>query len=340
MWLYTGVVMFRNFLFDKKILRSSEFDLPLIVVGNLRVGGTGKTPHVDYLIRILKQEFKVATLSRGYGRKTHGFREVTIQNKSHESGDESLQIKYKYPQIPVFVGENRVEAITQLLYDHEEIQCVVLDDAFQHRALKAGFNIVLSEYAKLYVDDKMLPLGRLREPIKGIERADCIIVTKCPDYFREIDKNLTIKKLNLTKEIPVFFSSIKNGRLYPLSGHENVVHPYLVEEVLLVCGIANPTPLISYLEENYESVETLIFKDHHRFNSADIQKIMHKFKAIACKNKIIITTEKDAIRLKDLDSTPGWEKMPIYVLPIEVEFRGNDGEMFNELIKKYVRKNN
>lgn len=340
MWIYTAVIKIRNFLFDKRIIKSTEFDLPVIVVGNLRVGGTGKTPHIDYLIRLFKDNSQIASLSRGYGRKTTGFREVEINDKSFEVGDEPLQLKIKYPEVPVFVGENRVEAIKKIMSLKNDIQAIFLDDAFQHRSLKAGLNIVLTEHAKLFSEDKLLPVGRLREPIKGIERADCIIVTKCPRYFRDIDKQQIINKLNLTKQIPIFFSFFKNGRLYPLLGHENVTHPNLVEEVLLVCGIGNPTPLITYLEDNYEGVNTLIFKDHHRYTKTDMQKIVHKYNSIACKNKIIITTEKDATRLKDLDPIPGWNKMPIYVLPIVVEFKGEDGENFNELIKNYVRKNN
>ena len=339
MWVYSIIIRLRNFLFDKKILRSTAFQIPTIVVGNLRVGGTGKTPHVDYLLQLLRSEFMVSSLSRGYGRKTKGFREVSVDDKSYESGDEPLQLKIKHPEIPVFVGEKRVDAIRKICRQKPEIKAIVLDDAFQHRSLKAGFNIVLTEHSKLFSEDKLLPVGRLREPVKGIERADCVIVTKCPRYFRDIDTDIVIKKLNLPKALPVFFSYVKNGRLYPLIGHENVPHPNLVEEVLLVCGIANPYPLIQFLEENYEEVNTLIFRDHHNYTTADMLKIMQRFQSIACKNKIIITTEKDAIRLKDLDPVKAWNKMPIYVLPIEVSFKGDYGEKFNELILDYVRKN-
>lgn len=339
MYIYEIVVRFRNFLFDKGIMKSSEFDFPVIVVGNLRVGGTGKTPHVDYLIQLLSKEFNVGSLSRGYGRKTSGFREVNLLNKSYETGDESLQLKLKYPDIPVFVGENRVEAITQILFEHSELHCLILDDAFQHRALKAGVTILLSEYKKLFLDDKLLPLGRLREPIEGANRADIIIITKCPKYLRSIDQQAVIERINPRADIPVFFSFFKNGRLYPLAGHENVAYPSLVEEVLLVCGIANPKPLIDHLDENYEEISTLLFKDHHVYTKNDLHKIMQKFNSISCKNKIIITTEKDATRFKDVGDVPGWSKLPIYVSPIEVEFIGDDGKYFNEKIKNYVREN-
>lgn len=339
MWVYSIIIRLRNFFYDKNILHSTEFDLPLIIVGNLRVGGTGKTPHVDYLLRLLFNSNKVSSLSRGYGRKTKGFREVLVNDKSSDTGDESLQLKIKYPNVPIFVGEKRVDAVRNIISSHPEIDVIVLDDAFQHRALKAGFNIVLTEHSKLFSEDKLMPIGRLREHVKGAERADCVIVTKCPYYFRDIDRDLIIKRLKLQKKVPVFFSYVKNGRLYPLHGHENVPHPNLVEEVLLVCGIANPTPLINYLDENYEEVNTMTFKDHHDFTTADMQKIMQRYNSIACKNKIIITTEKDAIRLKDLEPVKGWNKMPIYVLPIEVAFKGEDGEKFNELILNYVRKN-
>ncbi|MCK5857440.1 MAG: tetraacyldisaccharide 4'-kinase [Bacteroidales bacterium] len=329
----------RNQLFDKGIFKSSEFDLPIINVGNLAVGGSGKTPHVEYLIRLLKQEFKVATLSRGYGRNTRGFREVKINDKASESGDEPLQIKKHFPDINVFVGEKRVEAVSQLLFEHSKIEAIILDDAYQHRAIKAGFNILLTDYSKIFPDDKIMPSGRLREHPLGANRADLIIVTKCPmDLTIEKRKELQNKISNFS-HAPTLYSGINYQKtLVPIFSNRIDIKTGI--NIILVSGIAKSLGFEEYVKEAYKpkSFEHFNFRDHYHFKKSDLQHIEEKFNTFA-NPKIILCTDKDAVRLSEVAQGNSFAKLPVYRLPIEVAFLGNDKKIFDKKITDYVRQN-
>ena len=328
--IYWGITSLRNFCFNKKIMKSSVYSLPIINVGNLSMGGTGKTPHVEYLIRLLKNEFKVATLSRGYGRKTQGYLLADNLSTSIDIGDEPLQYQSKFgDEIYVSVGANRVEAMVHLLGEKEDTEVVVLDDAFQHRAIQAGFNILLTTFEQPFYNDFIFPVGNLRESRKGKNRADCIIVTKCPLELSEKTKSEYRKKLRT--ELPVYFSSVQYGELTSLSQHKKAI-----ENIILVTGIAKPKPLESFLSIKYNIKEVFTFKDHHRFTDQDIAKIHEIFDNLAGANNAIVTTEKDAMRLKDvidgeLLKKYNWcyqEMTVILDRPME----------FNQMIIDYVRK--
>ena len=333
------ITKIRNQLFDKGIFKSSEFDLPIINVGNLAVGGSGKTPHVEYLINLLKHEFKVATLSRGYGRNTRGFREVNINDKASESGDEPLQIKKHFPDINVFVGEKRVEAVSQLLFKQPDIDVILLDDAYQHRAIKAGLNILLTDFSKIFTDDKIMPAGRLREHPQGANRADLVIVTKCS---LDLDYNIQISihnKISKFTNAPVLFSGIKyHHEIIPL--FTNRININTKMNIVLVSGIAKSLGFEDYVKETFQpnNFEHFNFRDHYHFKANDLTRIEEKFNTFA-DPKIILCTDKDAVRLMEVAKGSEFEKLPVYRLPIEVDFLGNDKKIFDKKITDYVRQN-
>ena len=333
------ITKIRNQLFDKGYFKSSEFDLPIINVGNLAVGGSGKTPHVEYLIRLLQGEFKVATLSRGYGRNTRGFREVNVNDKASESGDEPLQIKKHFPDINVFVGEKRVEAVSQLLFKHPDIEVILLDDAFQHRAIKAGFNILLTDYSKIFTDDKIMPAGRLREHPRGAKRADLVIVTKCPLDLYEDAKEQLKTKISQYTSADVLFSGIKyQEELIPIFNQNSVIEQGV--NIVLISGIAKSLGLEDYVISKYKPKEFthFNFRDHYHFKESDLKNIEEKFNTFA-DPKIILCTDKDAVRLSEVAQNNSFEKLPVYRLPIEVEFLGEDQKIFDKKITDYVRQN-
>lgn len=328
--LYGGVVALRNFLFNIRILKSSEFDVKTILVGNLSAGGTGKTPHVEYLIRLLKNEYKIATLSRGYGRKTTGFVRATKSITASDIGDEPYQFYQKFEDINVFVEAKRVNGIVEIMSQEEVPDVILLDDAFQHRSLKAGLSILLTDFHSPFYADFMLPTGDLREFPVGKNRADVIVVTKCPESIEDDEKRVVLEKIN-TPEIPIFFSKISYSN--PIGVFNKSEYKITdLESVVLVTGIANPTSLLSYLEKHSLQVTHLKYQDHYPFSEKDIEKIIQKFKAINFQKKLILTTEKDAMRLKDFDKL---KELPIAYIPIEMEFLENE-ETFNSIIKNYV----
>lgn len=300
-----------------------------ICVGNLSIGGTGKSPHVDYIAKLLiDQKKKVATLSRGYGRKTKGFLEVKSSSTANDVGDEPLMFKIKNgDSLNVVVCEDRTEGVRGINELHPDTELIILDDAMQHRRVSAGMNIVLTDYARPYFEDFILPIGNLRESKTGIVRADAIIVTKCPDNLNDSQKDNLRSKINLPG-IPVFFSAIQYGKLSPV-GKEL---PKEIDTVLVVSGIANPSPLIEHLQKSYK-VEHLCFKDHHNFSAADIEQIHKKFDSFATRKKAIITTEKDYMRLKEFDAIYAenyhWAFQPIEILL-------DEQEKFNTLINTYA----
>ncbi len=333
-WLYWLAISVRNFFYDKGIWKSTSFGLPMICVGNISVGGTGKSPMVELLVRTLKPHFKVATLSRGYKRKTSGYALADDHTTALEIGDEPMQFHLKFPEIPVAVGEDRIEAVAQLMQDRPDTQLIILDDAFQHRAIQAGLNIVLTEYNNLYTRDFYLPAGDLRDLKSSAKRAHWIVVTKCPPDLSEQERQRVRKELKLLPEQELFFASIQYDQPYHLlTGH---IRPLdASDEVLLVTGIANPIPLKKRLEGYCNSYHLLAYSDHHIFTIDDLRDIHKKFDAIPGQQKIMLTTEKDAVRLTKFRSE--LQDRPFYVIPVRHQLLFDEEEKFTRLLIDFVR---
>jgi tetraacyldisaccharide 4'-kinase len=332
-FIYGGIILLRNKLFDKNIFRSATFDFPLICVGNLAVGGTGKTPMVEYLVKILQQKYKVATLSRGYKRKTKGFLIADKLTEAIDIGDEPMQIHQKFPGIVVAVAEERVMGIPEVLNDKPGTEVIILDDAFQHREVKGGLNILLTDYNRLYTQDFLLPAGNLRDIKSSSKRAGIIVVTKCKSDLNEREKKLIVDQLNPLPEQKVFFTKIKYEDPYHLFSKEN---SFLNKdlEVLLVCGIANPKTIEDFLKSKVSSFQILRYKDHYNFHLDDVKKIKEEFSKIENRKKIILTTEKDAARLLKFEKELA--QFPIYVLPMAHEFLFEEKIEFEKNIFEFV----
>lgn len=343
-FLYGMGVRFRNMLFDTGILESRSFPIPVISVGNITVGGAGKTPHVEYLIRLLCETKRVSVLSRGYKRRTKGYLLASSSSTSLELGDEPYQMYLKYGrQVHVAVSANRCEGIERLCSDPEtkDTDVILLDDAFQHRYVKPGVNILLVDYHRLIVYDKLLPAGRLREPKDGKRRADIVIVTKCPPDLRPMDFRVITKALNLYPYQKLFFTTIEYGDLIPLfSNSRSLALSEITSEyeVLVLSGIASPQHLLCDIQKHTENVIPMTFRDHHLFTPKDIARINNTFDSLSSK-RIIITTEKDAARLVGLDGLSDDVRNHIYALPIKTTFLLEQQEQFDEFILSYVLKN-
>ena len=343
--LYGAGVRLRNFFFDKGILREHTFSVPVICIGNLTVGGTGKTPHTEYLIRLLRPEYQVAVLSRGYKRKSKGFVLGNPETPIEEIGDEPYQMLHKFPDIYVAVDEDRCEGIRQLTDGHTApgTRVILLDDAFQHRYVKPGFSILLTDYNRLITRDKLLPAGRLREPVGGKRRADIILVSKCPSGLTEEEQKAIRKEIAPAPSQSLFYTTLAYGRLQALFAAEperKLESLQADEHILLLTGIASPAPLIRKLSEYSPHVTPLTFPDHHAFDAEDMRRIRTAFEKLPEGKRLVITTEKDAARLighPDID--PGLTPY-IYVLPVEVSFLNEEERiMFNQNIIAYVREN-
>lgn len=338
--LYGFITYIRNKLYDYDVLKSNEFKLPVISVGNLNVGGVGKTPHVEYLIRLL-DEYNIATLSRGYKRTTKGFLIADNNSTIYEIGDEPLQYNTKFKTVIVAVDENRVRGIKKIKETNPETNIIILDDAYQHRAVKPGINILITDYSKLYINDLVLPSGRLREWSIGSNRADIIVVSKTPSILSPIEIRRIKSDLNPKPHQEIFFSYTKYGHLIPFT---EITQSHLLENkekcsVLLITGIAKPSPLFYHLKNQYNIVEHLKFSDHHNFSPSDIEQIKKSYTNLFGNNKLIITTEKDIMRLSLPEIKEQLNELPIFYQPIEVCFHGNDKIEFDEKILKYVRAN-
>ncbi len=321
--LYGGVTATRNALYDKGVLKSHAFEIPIINVGNLSVGGTGKTPHIEYLIRLLQDNYRVATLSRGYKRKSKGFLLANDNSSVASIGDEPFQFYNKFEKLTVAVSEKRVLGVQKLLDLKPKPDIILLDDAFQHRQIQAGLTIVLTPYDDLFIDDSMLPSGNLREPKKGISRAQLIVVTKCPAQLSEKEQFTIAKRLNVGLTQTIFFSTIVYDDLVYSNTERVRLTGLKDQEIILVTGIANPEPLVKHLKKQKLSFQHLAFSDHHNFTSQDISVILE------AENSIIITTEKDFMRLHTKIKTK------LYYLPIKVSIIDNEKD-FNLKIKRYV----
>jgi tetraacyldisaccharide 4'-kinase len=341
-WLYGLGVNFRNWLFDVGILHSRAFDIPIIAVGNITVGGSGKTPHVEHLVRLLKDKVRVAVLSRGYKRKSKGYVLADDNTPMCNIGDEPYQMKHKFQDVYVAVDKNRCHGIDRLTKDEatKDVDVVLLDDAFQHRYVKPGVNILLVDYHRLIVYDKLLPAGRLREPEEGKLRADIVIITKCPKDLKPMEYRVLTKAMNLYPYQDLYFTTIDYGNLVGIFNNLSKPLSELKDgySVLLLTGIASPRQMIVDLQPYTKKIIPLTFSDHHFFTSADADRINSTFASMSGK-KIIVTTEKDASRIEMVEGLSDDVKDNVYALPIKVSFMLDEEENFNNKIISYVRKN-
>lgn len=331
--IYWLIIFIRNWMYDKHILRAASFGLPIIGVGNLSVGGTGKSPMVEYLIKVLKDHFRIATLSRGYKRKTIGYALADEHSTALEIGDEPMQFHLKFPDVPVAVGEERIAVIPQLLHDRPDLQVIILDDAFQHRSIQPGLNILLTDYNNLFTRDFYLPTGDLRDLKSGYKRADIIVVTKCKPDLAVEERNNIIGEIGPTPAQQLFFTSIKYGDLYHIVSKEKI--DLNDKDVLLISGIANPASLKKFLETKSRYYETMLYPDHHIYTIDDWQDMRKRFEKMESKNKIIISTEKDAVRL--IKFTNEIAGMPFYILPVDHQFLFDGGNRFNRKIINFIQ---
>jgi len=331
--IYGFIIWIRNKLFDRKILRSASFNFPLICIGNLAAGGTGKTPMTEYLVRLLEKKFVIATLSRGYKRTTKGFLIADENSTAADIGDEPMQMHKKFADLTVAVHEERVLGIPQLLFEKPQTQVIILDDAFQHREVNAGMNVLLTEYDHLYTRDFMLPTGNLRDVKSSSKRANIIVVTKCAASLNEKEKKEILTDLNPLDSQQVFFTTIDYANPYHIFTNEIKILEQAYK-ALVISGIANPTPLEKMLSDYNITYEMMLFKDHYTFSINDIKEIRKRFSKLEFPNKIILTTEKDATRLaKYANELKG---LPVYAIPMQHKFLFGEEIKFDAEIISFV----
>lgn len=338
-FLYSIVLFLRHKLYDWGILKSKSYKLPNICVGNLNLGGTGKTPHIEYLVRLLSKEYNISVVSRGYKRSTKGYIEANINHSHHEIGDEPLQYVKKFKDIKVVVDEDRCDAMDKLLKQENPPQIVLLDDAYQHRKIKPGLNILLTDYYNLYSNDHLVPAGNLRDIKSSAKRADIIVITKSPNvitpyYMSDVENSL--KPLPHQK---IFYSYIDYLDFVPLNKISEEINIKETKTILLFCGIANTYSLEDYLKRKYNTISKIQFNDHHSYTEKDIDLVIKKYNDLIGKNKVIITTEKDAMRLVNSSLIKKFDNTPIFTLPISIKFHNNNNADFNEEILNYVKRN-
>ncbi len=330
--VYDLVTSLRNELFDVGWKKSVPSPIPTIVVGNLSVGGTGKTPMVEFLIRLLRSKYSVGVLSRGYGRKTKGYLQANESSTPSDIGDEPFQIYQNFErQIPVFAGEKRVDALHRIAASSAELDLIILDDAFQHRYVMSGFSILLTTYSQPFFSDFLMPAGRLRESRKGANRADVVIITKCPEGLQEKDKHYSTTQVRKYAEsdIPVLFSSINYGAPYPL----DLVYE-LGENVILLSGLADDSLLKKYVSEKYNLLESLSFPDHYEYQKSDFDRFRKIYLNHQLHSPVILTTAKDAVKVKSNAPEGFLAEIPIFVLPIQVQFNAQDEDLLLKLIQQ------
>lgn len=340
-FLYGIGVRIRNFLFNIGLLSSKQYPIPVICIGNLAVGGTGKTPHTEYIIRLLESKYKIAVLSRGYKRKTSGYILATTNSTSQEIGDEPFQMKQKFPNILVAVDSKRTRGIDNLLAlpESKRPDIILLDDAFQHRYVSPSFSIVLTDYNRLYYYDKLLPAGFLREPAYGIHRADAVIVTKC-DEMKPIEYRIIEENMKLLAHQELFFTRIVYKEIQPVFSSETSAKTKNEikkdDEILVLSGIASPLPFIEEIKKYTDKVTPITFADHHDFNRQDIRKIKSAFDKLTSPEKFILCTEKDAARFKSNPFFPEEWKDKLYYMPITIEFCIHKKDQFDNMINKHI----
>ena len=345
-WLYGCAVGLRNLCFDIGLLKSRSFHVPVISVGNITVGGTGKTPHVEYLVRLLKERFHLAVLSRGYKRKTSGYLLADEHSTLRDIGDEPLQMKQKFPDISVAVDKKRVRGIQRLADSNSQLDVVLLDDAFQHRYVKPGINILLVDYHRLIIYDKLLPAGRLREPLKGKDRADLVIITKCPKDLKPMEFRVIRKAMNLYPYQHLYFTTLDYDQPYPITAGSSTPSSTVAlppaSHILLLTGIASPRQMeedIKSIIDKDSTITPLTFSDHHNFSRKDVDRINNSFASLP-HPRLIITTEKDATRLNAAKGLSDDVRQHLFVLPVRISFmQPEQEEKFNAFITGYVMKN-
>lgn len=331
--IYGLIVFLRNWMYNKKLFSSTSFALPIICVGNLSVGGTGKSPMVEFLVKNLKGKYRIAVLSRGYKRKTKGYALANERSNALEIGDEPMQFHVKFPDVAIAVGEERMVAIPQLLHDRPATQAIILDDAFQHRAVNAGLNILLTDYNNLYTRDWFLPTGDLRDERASARRAAIIVITKCPSDISQEERESIIKEIEPEKGQRVFFTCLRYEQPYHITNkHLKLITPD--DEVLLVTGIANPRPLKNYLQDHAGTYYQMAYNDHHIFTIDDLREIKKRFEQINAERKLVITTEKDAVRLVKFEQE--LKDLPCYVLPIGHHFLFGEAQSFIDIIGNFI----
>jgi tetraacyldisaccharide 4'-kinase len=343
--VFGAVTAIRNFMYNTGILPHHEFRLPVICVGNITVGGTGKTPHTEYLVELLRKEFRVATLSRGYRRKSSGFRIASSSDEVREIGDEPMQIHRKFPDVTVAVDRNRVNGVKSIIKEKPGTEVIILDDGFQHRSITPGFTILLTDFNRLMINDHLLPYGRLRENVINMKRADIILVTKSPENISPIQRRIIVKEINKAPYQNLYFTSIDYKTPVPVFSKDATLElsTDLKKKrsggVILVTGIANPLPLKEYLSVWFTEIVHLPFPDHHTFTENDIVKISGAFYNLGSAEKFIITTEKDAVRLREFINIAELIRSSVYYIPVGIKFLNDDKDEFDNLIINYVRKN-
>lgn len=337
-FLYAAGIYIRNWLYDSGYLKTVEFDFPVICVGNLSAGGTGKTPHVEYLIRLLSEKFRLAILSRGYMRKSHGYVQAEVGSSADAVGDEPALLKRKYPHVAVAVCEDRALGVPRLLSAFPQTDAVILDDAFQHRAVRAGLNILLTCYNNLFTRDHLLPAGNLREFRSAYKRAEFIVVTKCPVVLPESEREKIKKDIAPSESQLVFFSFLNYGHPYLFTNGQVKLHFEKTYDVLLVTGIASAENLKAYVTPRVKNLYSFDFGDHYRYERNDIERITEAFGNIESENKLILTTEKDAVKLIQFHAWIVEKKLPIFVQPVSVEFFEKDKKLFDEEITGWLQK--
>nr|WP_310790025.1 tetraacyldisaccharide 4'-kinase [uncultured Alistipes sp.] len=336
-WLYGMVVHIRHKLFDLKILRSEEFDIPVVCIGNLTVGGTGKTPVAELLIERFSEHYRVGVLSRGYRRRTKGFVLSTPASSARTIGDEPRQMKLKYPSVPVAVCEKRAEGIRLLRKAHPEIELIILDDAFQHRYVEPWVNILLMDYNNPVYRDRLLPWGRLRDTRNQIHRANFVLVTKCPDDLNPLDMRIVINSLGLFPYQSLYFTRMRQGEITPLFADRAVGKVREGDPVIAMSGIANPVPLLENLRKRFDVVAELTFDDHHTYRLSDLRRLEALFAAYP--DAVVLTTEKDAVKLTNRKKVPEAVQQRLYYVPIHVSFVADSESEFLRQLELYVRTN-
>lgn len=337
---YGLIIRIRHFLFDIGVLKSVSYKIPIIGVGNLVLGGTGKTPQVEHLVRLLSDNFQVAILSRGYGRKSKGFLKADQYSKYEDIGDEPMQYYRKFHKnVVVAVDGNRRRGISHLMEDKDHHDVVLMDDSFQHRYVKPGLSILLTDYQKLYKDDFMLPVGSLRDTVASAKRADIIIVTKTDRVLSPIIRRNIEEIIKPEPHQKLYYSYISYGNFTPLIGVNKVMVPKDMNTILLFTGIANPYPLQEYLRNKCTELLAMDFPDHHTYTKKDLKSIRSKFEGLFTRKKIIITTEKDAMRLINSPYLSELNNLAVFYIPIEIKIHKQDRESFKDQIINYVREN-
>lgn len=335
--LYGFGVGVRNWLYDMKLLRSEHFDIPIVCVGNIAVGGTGKTPTVEFLLHNLSGQYRIAVLSRGYRRRTKGYIEVEVNDSFLRVGDEPKQIKRKFPDAVVVVCEKRAEGVRRIMAEHPEVNLILMDDGFQHRSLTAKVNIVLSDYSLPPHKNRMLPAGTLRDKPSQLYRADILLVTKTPKTMSPIERNIATKELNPSPYQRVFFTDTRQQAPLPIFSDVAPVQIPSGSKVIALAGVANPDKFFDSLAERYEVVERISLRDHHIYKVKEVKQLAEKLESYGNK-VVVITTEKDGVKLTSRKHIPLALQKALFVQPIELNFRDGDATKFLETLKDELKR--